>query len=295
MDDIDRATLLADADPAHLPPRVAYADGMLLGLEATRAEQAHHRRRLAIHQHWLHGAGTVAGMAVEVRAMGADPGPDRTRATALVVHPGVAIDGLGREILLVERHCLRLDQWLVAQTREDLDAGYDPLTRRLHLRITARYRDCPQGAQPVLANLVNQGTDAVDVARIGAAVELELSADTAKGVHDPFVANSWRARLQAVPPERLSAAEEARIGAAGANAEALRRRLERAHAFTTGELAAEAARPEAVAERARILLATVVLDPAPEPLDPATLVVRPERVAIDNLVRPFVPLTAEDG
>jgi len=40
----------------------------LLGVEATRDEQDYHRRRLVRHQYWLHGSGTVAGLAVVLEA-----------------------------------------------------------------------------------------------------------------------------------------------------------------------------------------------------------------------------------
>ncbi|MEJ2436031.1 MAG: hypothetical protein P8Y53_23890, partial [Pseudolabrys sp.] len=70
----DLVTLTEDAALDQPLRRVAYEPGMLLGVEATRDEQQYHRRRLTRHQYWLHGAGTLAGMAVHVdAASGTDP------------------------------------------------------------------------------------------------------------------------------------------------------------------------------------------------------------------------------
>src|SRR5262245_48962607 len=91
----DPALLAHDADLATPLARVAYEEGMLLGLEAKRAEQDYHRRRFSRHQAWLHGAGTIAGLHVSVTdsALG---------SAVLTVHAGLGIDGLGRELQLVE-------------------------------------------------------------------------------------------------------------------------------------------------------------------------------------------------
>ena len=51
MDDLP--TLEQDDQLAEPLRRVSYEAGMMLGLEATRDEQAYHRRRLTRHQYWL--------------------------------------------------------------------------------------------------------------------------------------------------------------------------------------------------------------------------------------------------
>ena len=61
--------------------RVNYAPGMLLGIEATLAEQDYHRRRATRHGYWLHGAGTVAGLRVSLQSRTPATTP-KTRACA---------------------------------------------------------------------------------------------------------------------------------------------------------------------------------------------------------------------
>ena len=98
-----------------LPERVNFFEGQLLGPDDLRAEQDYHRRMRYLHNR-LHGWGIAQGFAVE-----ADGGD-------VVVGPGVAIDSLGREIVLHESAHLALppeavvhDQtrWYVVATWEE--------------------------------------------------------------------------------------------------------------------------------------------------------------------------------
>src|SRR5688572_33219022 len=70
------------------PERVHFFDGQLLGRDDFRAEQDYHRRMRYLHNRLLHGWGVVEGFAVD-----ADDG-------GVPVGPGVAIDSLGRELVL---------------------------------------------------------------------------------------------------------------------------------------------------------------------------------------------------
>ena len=80
---------------------------MLLGIEATFAEQDYHRRRATRHGYWLNGAGTVAGLRVSLQSK--DPGNDTENVRVrLVVSPGIGVDGLGRELSVAEPHCVDL-------------------------------------------------------------------------------------------------------------------------------------------------------------------------------------------
>ena len=124
------ASLAGDGRFEEALKRVSYEPGMLLGLEATRAEQDYHRRRATRHGYWLHGAGTVAGLRVSIRAE--DPGNDTDNVRVrLVVSPGVGVDGLGREIGVAEPYCVDLGAWLTAQHEdEDLWGALIRDTRR---------------------------------------------------------------------------------------------------------------------------------------------------------------------
>lgn len=290
----DTATLRADAALSEPLRRVAFEAGMLLGLEATRDEQAYHRRRLTRAQYWLHGAGTIAGMRVSIDpTQSADP--DTDSLVRLLVSPGVGIDGLGRELLLTETHCLDLREWLRAQDRAWLLGGFDDTSDRLHLGVFARYQDCPVGLQPVLARKLNLGTDPVQPSRIADAVLLELDLLDPAAPLDRLGAWPLHGPLQgpeAGPLPDLSDEEQATLAALPADADGERARLELRlrllHLFD---------RPWAAPALAADLLALVRVPLARVTLattDPATdLVVNPGRIRLDNLSRPFVPTAAQ--
>jgi hypothetical protein len=77
-----------DRTPAERP---RYVEGQLLSADDLRDEQEYWLRKLRLHNTALHGAGVVCGLAVASQ--------DRR---SLTVAPGVAIDGLGREIVVSE-------------------------------------------------------------------------------------------------------------------------------------------------------------------------------------------------
>jgi hypothetical protein len=290
----DTPTIRQDATLDRPLRRVAYEAGMLLGLEATREEQDYHRRRLTRALYWLHGAGTVAGLRVSIDPeTDPDGDPDRDRRVRILVGPGVAIDGLGRELLVHETHCLDLGDWLDAQDPLTLRDGFDDAADLLRLRVAARYQDCPVAAQPVLARKLNLGTDPVQPSRIADSVLLELVPDP-PGVPDPGL-NPWPLHTPLDGPlPTLSASEQARLDALDPNdpdqapeRAVLTLRLRLLHLFEAGWSAPEL-EVELIA-RARLPLARITLSTS----DPAAPIVNPERLAVDNLARPFVQGTAQ--
>lgn len=277
--------------------RVSYQPGMLLGLEATRAEQDYHRRRATRHGYWLHGAGTVAGLRVSIRA--ADPGNDTDPVRVrLVVSPGVGVDGLGRELSVAEPYCVDLGAWLTAQ-HEDEDLwgalirdGYAEADNLLWLKVTMRYQDCASGLQPVLATEVNAGTDPVQPSRVADCVLFELVAERPDDVPEEehlFAAHSRIKsydEIEADLGERERAQVEAASGAARTQLE-LGARLLHSLGDDNQSLVARQAFLTDPAQLARTLLARIAVrltPPAPEP----DLIVNPRRIEIDNLVRPFL-------
>jgi hypothetical protein len=288
------ASLVPDARFEEPLRRVSYGAGMLLGLEATRAEQAYHRRRHTRHAYWLHGSGTVAGLRVDLQ--GDAPADDATPAKVrLVVTPGVGVDGLGREVSLAEPYCLDLRAWVDAQYGADGSApawkellrdGLDEANALLWLAVTMRYRDVPSGLQPALAVDLNAGTDPVAPARMQDGVLLELVAERAPpGRERPFPAHLALGDLAAVKG-RLQPDERRRLDAAGGGA---RRQLELGARllFALGEggdgLAPRAAAAASPAAVARTLLARVTV-----PLVDGRPLVNRRRVGVDNLARPFL-------
>lgn len=94
--------------------RPYYALGMMLGAEDFTAEQSYHRGRLARALAYLHGSGTVAGLAVTVEAETA------AQEERLIVEPGLAVDRLGRLIEAAQPLCIRLGRWFAQQNPEQL-------------------------------------------------------------------------------------------------------------------------------------------------------------------------------
>lgn len=76
------------------PSRINFFHGRLLSAGDLAHEQAQARERQWLHNRLLHGHGVVTGLDVSVDG-------DR-----LHVSPGVALDTLGREIVLASRGCL---------------------------------------------------------------------------------------------------------------------------------------------------------------------------------------------
>ncbi|MDQ1486203.1 MAG: hypothetical protein QOJ62_1896 [Actinomycetota bacterium] len=76
--------------PDDPPARVNFFDGQLLSADDFRTDQDYHRRMRYLHNRLLHGWGIVEGYEVEDAAGG------------VVVGSGVAIDPLGRELVLPE-------------------------------------------------------------------------------------------------------------------------------------------------------------------------------------------------
>ncbi len=295
--DLRDAGLAADGDFKATLKRVSYQPGMLLGLEATRAEQDYHRRHLNRHNYWLHGSGTVAGLRVSSK--GDDPGDDTTHARVqLLVSPGVGIDGLGREVSVSEPYCIDLGAWLTTQFEDSetdrwgalIRDGFAAADNTLWLKVTMRYQDHPSGLQPVLASAANASTDAVKPSRLQDGVLFELlaerPADAAAGEH-PFAAHNALPAWDATLENKLSAADKAKINAASGAAKSqlqLATRLLYALADDNEALSPRQSFTTSAAEHARTLLARVSIRLTAT----QDLIVNPRRIAVSNLQRPFV-------
>jgi len=289
--------LIADGNFQEALKRVSYQPGMLLGLEATRAEQEYHRRHLNRHSYWLHGSGTVAGL--RVTAKGDDPGDDTTHALVrLHISPGIGVDGLGREVSVFEPYCIDLGAWLTTQyenTEDDLWGalirdGYDETDNLLWLKVTMRYQDNPSGLQPVLATDINASTDAVKPSRLQDAVLFELVAehpDSALTGDHLFASHNALPAWDTSLANQLNPSERDQIeSATGAAKEQLQLGAQLLYALADDNeaLATRESFTLSAAELARTLLARVAirLTPARE------LIINPRRVTVDNLVRPFL-------
>ena len=278
----DYPTLEQDATLEEPLRRVAYEAGMMLGLEATRDEQAYHRRRLNRHQYWLHGFGTLAGMRVSIAP---DTNPE-SMTVRLQVSPGIGIDGLGREVLLHETYCLNLGEWLAAQNEARLREGYNEADNLLWLKVCVRQKDCPVAQQPVLARKLNLSTDAVQPSRTADSVMLELIPQLPEAEETRYQPWACHTPVQDITPTLTGAEQKTLADLSAANAAAgaqlsLHARL--LHALDNGGVSTRDLNDQ-LELGARLLLARIAITTT----EINAIAVKPELISINNLVRPFL-------
>ncbi|MFE6843288.1 hypothetical protein [Streptomyces sp. NPDC057686] len=133
--------------------RVAF--GMLLGEDDFRVLMGNPRGKLMLHNAWLHGPGVVRGLGV------ARDGDE------LRVLPGLAVDGLGRELALEAAWCVSLTAWArdwieahppqegpqtaAPPAAEDAEPG-PPRRRTVEAWILAEFASCQDRPVPALAD-----------------------------------------------------------------------------------------------------------------------------------------------
>jgi hypothetical protein len=178
------------ANRALRPDRVSYATGALLGSDDFTAEQTYHRARLARALAYLHGTGTVAGLAVRVDPPAAGDGgaADGDRVT---VKPGMALDPLGRMVEVTAPSCLRLGRWLRSQSALLRETGYltraeaiaagvvpadpaPPWTGCFVVDVFAAFHQAERGLTPSFASGPYEALDAVSPSRLRDDHELTL-------------------------------------------------------------------------------------------------------------------------
>ncbi|MBI5329328.1 MAG: hypothetical protein HZB71_01835 [Betaproteobacteria bacterium] len=288
-------SLIPDSQFQEALARVSYQPGMLLGLEATRAEQDYHRRRLNRHQYWLHGSGTVCGLRVHARAEQEPADEDTPAVVRLFVAPGVGLDGLGREVTVTEPYCVDLSAWLTTQHQDEnawetlIRDGYEEAANALWLKVTMRYQECASGYQPVLAASVNAGTDPVKPSRVKDCVALELLPERPvnSSQEHPFPAHAAVPELATIAGKRLGPIEQKRLdGATGAARKRLEMGARMLFALGEDDLAVRdlGELEETAALHARTLLARVRIRLAQD----RKLILNPRRIEVDNLAREFL-------
>lgn len=139
--------------------------GMLLGVPDFQVISANPRGKLRLHQAWQHGAGVVWGYDVAVP-------PDNSE---LHVAPGLAVDGLGREVALATPYCIDVAQWLdeqiAAKTIEPVVSGD---TTTFNAQLVLRFRACLTRPVPAISSTCDGGGGDIAYSRILETGELEL-------------------------------------------------------------------------------------------------------------------------
>jgi hypothetical protein len=299
------STLAPDTDPLLARPnadRLAYATGMLLDAQDFSDEQTYHRGRLARALAFLAGPGTLAGLRVEHV-----PG-SATQVEEIRVQPGLAVDRLGRLIELPRAACLRLPRWFeaLAPTVDNgrsvpLQASYDDVSGFVSPRFTAsgtalparalvadvflRFVACPRGLTPSFAQGPFDALNAVSVARLRDAYELQLIArpglDTGYDGLPLPPGGPALGDTTATPQARRDALQDAVLLGWSASG----------HAGGEGEdggLEPAPEHPAALADHSAVFLARVLL-----PVDGATPPARTDALPlVDNWGRRFLPPAA---
>jgi hypothetical protein len=298
---LDAAELAADASFTETLQRVSFQPGILLGSDAMTTEQAYHVRRLNRVLRWLNGPGTVFGLRVDVAA---PPTGAATDPVQITVAPGYAIDGLGRELMVGQSYSISLRDWLVTQNGASGALAQYYFSNVLYLRLTARAQPVESQLQPTVAALFDAGLDPVVAARINDSFVLELSGDpNLSGKNAPDARASqvldWSPDQTPPPslgsaptptptpaPVTLTAREKAMLAAASANA-AVSQALDLQSWLLMRPFPNYNDSPGAqdrFAEASRLLLASIQVTLTSQTAAPSSA-----SVALNNLVRPFVP------
>ncbi len=142
--------------------------GMLLGVADFQTIDAYHRGKQWMHNAWLHRKGVIWGFEVSLSFE-----QDEIR-----VSPGLAIDGMGRELHLKQSVCLNLPAWL--KTHKDdpalignVEESGDGFTLNAHIRI--QFRACLARQVPALMEPCEGGGASSAYSRILETVEVELT------------------------------------------------------------------------------------------------------------------------
>ena len=153
------------------PDRLYYAQGVLLSAEDLTDEQSYHRGRLALALAYLHGSGTIAGLRVTYDPADEFPSDDEQ----ITVHPGVALDRIGRLVEVPRAACIRLNRWYTAQENDALNqamfgAPFDGVIADLFLSFVV----CERGKTPAFASGPFDALDAIAPSRLRDGYELSL-------------------------------------------------------------------------------------------------------------------------
>ncbi len=118
--------------------------GMLLGVDDFQVMAGNPRGKMRLHQSWQHGTGVVWGLAVSI-----DDAAEEVR-----VAPGLAIDGLGREIPVTEDLCVNVPAWF-AENGESPELNVVELpdgTRVFDVHVVAEAAACLDRPVPAVAD-----------------------------------------------------------------------------------------------------------------------------------------------
>ncbi|GMU59047.1 MAG: hypothetical protein AMXMBFR34_08100 [Myxococcaceae bacterium] len=138
--------------------------GMLLGVDELATLQGFASGKLRLHNAWLHRAGTVWGLAVEMKDQ-----------RELRVRPGLAIDGLGRELHLAAARCLDVARWYQLM-REELALDDAAIGGRVTFngQVALHYAGCFDSPVPGITEGCSTSSSPLRYSRLREEVDVRL-------------------------------------------------------------------------------------------------------------------------
>jgi hypothetical protein len=139
--------------------------GMLLGVSDFQVLAGNPRGKLQLHQAWQHGKGVVWGYGVVVES---DSGQ-------LKVGPGLAVDGLGREVASSADMCLDVHTWLDDQmTNHGFTPDGGPARYSFSAQLVLTHAACLSRPVPSVSATCGPATDSVAYSRVIEIAHLDL-------------------------------------------------------------------------------------------------------------------------
>ncbi len=154
-----------------------YHFGMLLGVDDLETEQGYHRGKHRMHQAWLHGKGVVWGLDVSINA-----------ERELMVSPGLAVDGMGRDLHLDTAACLDLAKWY-AENKDEPGFDFADVAgggKRFTVHVVARFDACQTRPVPSIADPCDSDSRGTGFSRVLETVALELRPGPAPAPAPPY-------------------------------------------------------------------------------------------------------------
>lgn len=160
-----------------------YQFGMLLGVDDFETEQAYHRGKMHLHNAWLHRAGVIWGLDVQV-----DLAHNEIKVT-----PGLALDGAGQELHLDATACLDVTKWYALHKGDPGFTSTPTATGGVQFDacVVITFLPCLTRQVPAIQEPCSNGTTGTAYSRVSETVQLSLL----PGIPDPPVRPYWRLRL----------------------------------------------------------------------------------------------------
>ncbi len=153
--------------------------GMLLGVDDFQTLDAYHRGKMWYHNAWLHGKGVVWGLEASLPSTDSTDSEDPVPTGELRVSPGLAMDGMGRELLLQQPACLNVSAWYKAheddielQQAIEVDEETGDIVFDAH--ITISFQGCLNRQVPALSETCDTSATSTAYSRVVETVEVCL-------------------------------------------------------------------------------------------------------------------------